>query len=151
MAKGVYMLLYRHRLVLVRDEEPAPYGASIRAPSDVGKAARAMLADEAVEVVLAFFLDQAQRVRGYLELGRGGFAHVDGDRRPLFAAALLAGATAVILVHNHPSGRVEPSDEDRALCRSLRQAGEILAVEVLDFVIVGEEGITSALEGGWLR
>ena len=50
--------------------------------------------------------------------------------------ACLSNASALILAHNHPSGDPTPSGEDRALSDRLRQAGELLGVDLLDFVIV---------------
>ncbi len=54
----------------------------------------------------------------------------------MFKAACLSNASGLILAHNHPSGDPTPSGEDRALSDRLRQAGELLGVDLLDFVIV---------------
>ena len=56
--------------------------------------------------------------------------------RDVFKAAVLSNASGLILAHNHPSGDPTPSGEDRALSDRLRQAGELLDVDLLDFVIV---------------
>ena len=56
--------------------------------------------------------------------------------RDTFKAAFLSNAAALVIAHNHPSGDPTPSGEDRALCERLRQAGELLGVTLLDFVIV---------------
>ena len=56
--------------------------------------------------------------------------------REVFKAAYLSNASALILAHNHPSGDPTPSGEDRALSDRLRQAGELLGITLLDFVIV---------------
>jgi DNA repair protein RadC len=60
--------------------------------------------------------------------------------RETFKPAILAGAAAIVLAHNHPSGDPEPSAEDVALTRRLASAGTLLGIEVLDHVIVGEDG-----------
>lgn len=60
--------------------------------------------------------------------------------RELFKPAILAGAAAVILCHNHPSGDPTPSAEDVALTQRLREAGRLLGIEALDHVILGEAG-----------
>jgi DNA repair protein RadC len=54
----------------------------------------------------------------------------------VFKGAILANAAAVILVHNHPSGEVEASEEDHTITRRLVQAGELIGIAVLDHVIV---------------
>ena len=56
--------------------------------------------------------------------------------RDVYKAACLSNAAALIVAHNHPSGDPTPSGEDRALSDRLRQAGELLGVDLLDFVIV---------------
>lgn len=63
--------------------------------------------------------------------------------REVFRPAIIASAAAVILVHNHPSGDPEPSEEDIALTGRLVQAGRILGIEVLDHVIVAKRGYVS--------
>ena len=60
--------------------------------------------------------------------------------REVFKAAVLANAAAIIVGHNHPSGSVEPSPEDRAVVELLEQAGELLGIAVLDSIIVGSTG-----------
>jgi DNA repair protein RadC len=60
--------------------------------------------------------------------------------RELFRPAIVAGAVAVVLSHNHPSGDPEPSAEDLALTRRLAAAGTMLGIEVLDHVVTGSAG-----------
>lgn len=68
--------------------------------------------------------------------------------REVFAGALLDRAAAVIVAHNHPSGSVSPSGEDRAVTRSLVSAGEILGIRVLDHVVFAPGTYHSFLESG---
>jgi DNA repair protein RadC len=58
--------------------------------------------------------------------------------RELFRPAVLAGAAAIVVTHNHPSGDPEPSAEDLALTRRLVAAGTLLGIELLDHVITGD-------------
>lgn len=66
--------------------------------------------------------------------------------REVFKEAILAHSAKVILVHNHPSGDLEPSEEDLAITKRLIEAGKILGIEVLDHVIVSKEGFLSFKE-----
>lgn len=59
------------------------------------------------------------------------------DPKSIFKAALLSNATAVMLIHNHPSGSCEPSHEDIATTDELIKAGNVLKISVLDHIIVG--------------
>ena len=60
--------------------------------------------------------------------------------REVFAPAIASSAASMILAHNHPSGDVTPSREDIELTRRMKQAGEILGIEVVDHLIVGGDG-----------
>lgn len=66
--------------------------------------------------------------------------------REVFQGAISKGAHTIILVHNHPTGDVTPSREDRAITRRLREAGEIIGIPVLDHIIVGDGRYHSFLE-----
>jgi DNA repair protein RadC len=70
--------------------------------------------------------------------------------REVFRAAILDGAGAIILAHNHPSGDPTPSSEDIRITRQLVEAGKILDIEVLDHVVVGrgERPFLSLRESG---
>lgn len=66
--------------------------------------------------------------------------------REVFKSAILSNAASVILLHNHPSGCPEPSNADFAVTKRLAAAGQLLGIQVLDHVIVAEEGIYSFRE-----
>ena len=63
--------------------------------------------------------------------------------REVFKPAVLASAASIVLVHNHPSGDPEPSEEDVSITKRLVDAGELLGIGVLDHVIVAERGVVS--------
>jgi DNA repair protein RadC len=57
--------------------------------------------------------------------------------------AVAGSAAGVIVAHNHPSGDPEPSPEDLAVTRRLREAGDLLGIELLDHLVVAERGYVS--------
>jgi DNA repair protein RadC len=71
--------------------------------------------------------------------------------REIFAQAVAARACAVIVAHNHPSGRLDPSPEDRDITERLRAAGELLGISLLDHLIFSQEGFISLVETGVLE
>jgi DNA repair protein RadC len=71
--------------------------------------------------------------------------------REVFRAAVQEGASAVILVHNHPSGDPRPSPEDRTVTRQLAEAGNLVGIPVLDHIIVGDGRYVSMAEEGGVR
>ncbi len=68
--------------------------------------------------------------------------------RVIFATALKATATSVIVSHNHPSGNLQPSSEDIRLTKKLKEAGKLLEIEVHDHLIVTENSFYSMAEEG---
>lgn len=70
--------------------------------------------------------------------------------REVFKGAVLNGSAAVILVHNHPAGDPNPSQEDIGVTERLSLAAEILGINILDHVIIGDAGYYSFFEGGKL-
>ncbi len=67
--------------------------------------------------------------------------------REVFVEAVRQRATAILVAHNHPSGNLEPSVEDRDVTRRLKQAGDIIGIKVLDHLVFSEDGYFSMLEG----
>lgn len=63
--------------------------------------------------------------------------------REVFRTAISRNANSVIVAHNHPSGSIEPSKEDKEITERLREAGDIMGIKVLDHVIVAKEGYYS--------
>lgn len=105
-----------------------------------------------VERFAALALDAQNRVIGWAVLGQGGLSQCGVSPREVFRWALLTGAAALVLVHNHPSGDPTPSADDIASTERLVRAGELLGVRILDHVIATAQGGTysSFLDGGLL-
>lgn len=70
--------------------------------------------------------------------------------REVFRMAIQYNAAAVILVHNHPSGNAEPSNDDIAVTRQIVQAGNIMEIPILDHIIIGDGTFTSLCELGYI-
>lgn len=68
--------------------------------------------------------------------------------REVFRKAIADNSSAVLLCHNHPSGQLEPSAEDRNITTRLKEAGEIIGIAVLDHIIVTKKGYYSFIEEG---
>ena len=68
--------------------------------------------------------------------------------REVFKMAVQLSATSIILVHNHPSGNLNPSQADKSLTEKLRDAGKILDINVLDHLIITEESYFSFADEG---
>lgn len=109
---------------------------------DSSDAARLMesFAIEPVESMAAILLDGKHSVLGVHIVARGHVTSVGVDPANMFRAALVVNAVAIIMVHNHPSGDPGFSGDDRKLTKRMRDAGDLLGIEVLDHIVVGVEG-----------
>ena len=67
--------------------------------------------------------------------------------REIFRAAIVAGASGIIILHNHPSGDCEPSSADLAVTRQLKNAAQIIGIDLIDHIIVGEKESDSLGQG----
>ena len=97
----------------------------------------ARLQHERVEVFFVIFLDQSSKVVADEELNRGTVNRVAGYPREIMRRCLDLDATAVILVHNHPTGIVEPSRGDMLFTQDVVRAASALGIAVHDHIIVG--------------
>ena len=89
------------------------------------------------EHCLLISLDVKHRLLGVATISIGSVCNTFMGPREIFREALLAGASAVFLAHNHPSGDPTPSSDDRQVTRRLAQAGVTLGIDVLDHLVVG--------------
>ena len=101
------------------------------------------LADLDHEEFWAVFMNNRNKVLGRQRISVGGQTDTGVDARILFRAALDAKATAVAVAHNHPSGTLKPSTNDRNLTRRLNDAGNLLGIKLTEHIIVaiGPKGV----------
>jgi DNA repair protein RadC len=92
------------------------------------------------EHLIRLDLDTQNRLIGEETVAIGTSDMVALSPREIFRGALLSGAKGIILIHNHPSGRMEFSDEDLACYKGIQEAGIIMGIKLLDFIIIGETG-----------
>jgi DNA repair protein RadC len=100
------------------------------------------------ERLVALLLDSSGRLLAEKDLEYGTVDRASVHPRNLLEKVVATNATAVILVHNHPGGRAEPSAEDLALTARLQELGKSLGFRVLDHFIVTEEAAISLRELG---
>ena len=94
------------------------------------------------------FLNNANRCLGILKVSQGGIASTLVDNRLIFGPALKSGACRIVLCHNHPSGKTDPSNADLKLTKKIIAAGKLLDIEVLDHIILTEDNHLSFSRDG---
>jgi DNA repair protein RadC len=92
------------------------------------------------ETVKAVLLDASNHVLGVMIAGVGGVTMCPVDVKLVLQAALTGNASNVILVHNHPSGNVQPSDCDDSLTRKVKEGCEAVGLTLLDHMVVIGDG-----------
>ena len=101
------------------------------------------------ECFFVLLLNTRRRVKAHVLVAHGTLDTILVHPREVFRAAITAGAAAVVLVHNHPSGEATPSEADIKVTRDLIRAGQLLKIDVLDHVIIGNGQRVSLKELGY--
>ena len=131
------------RVQLVR--EAGVKRAEISDAHDAVAVLRRYLEHEDREHFVTLMLDVKNQVIGIHTVSIGNLNSAIVSPREVFKAAILANAASIILGHNHPSGDTTPSPEDIQVTEILSQAGKLLQIDVLDHVIIGEDGAFCSL------
>ena len=105
---------------------------------------------ELIEEFKIILLNRRNRVLGMVNISQGGMAGTIADPKIIFAVALKACASGIILSHSHPSGESNPSDADLKLTRKLTEVGKLLDINILDHIIVCSESYFSFADEGLL-
>jgi len=101
------------------------------------------------ECFVILLLNTRRRVKGHALITIGTMDTLLVHPREVFRASVIASASAVVLMHNHPSGEPTPSDADIKVTRDLMRAGLLMKIEVLDHVILGNPKHCSLRELGY--
>lgn len=94
---------------------------------------------EMLEEVKILFLNKANGVLGIYDLSKGGISSSIIDNRLILSIALKTLASAIVVIHNHPSGNLKPSKADTDITKKLKSACELLDIILLDHLIVTKE------------
>lgn len=136
------------REVIVNYKHPKKIGVRLGDPIGVAKAIRKLLPDNRREHVIALYLDGSHVIVGYSVVSTGTANQAPVHPREIFQAAIACGACALIIAHNHPSGDITPSMQDRDVTKRIKEAGILLGIPLLDHVIVSSKSYTSFQERG---
>jgi DNA repair protein RadC len=121
----------------------------ISSPADVDGLLRGRIANRDRENFVVLLLNTKNEVIEMPTISVGTLSASLVHPREVFKPAIKASAASVILAHNHPSGKDEPSREDREVTQRMSDAAQIVGIEVLDHVILGD-GYFSMKEHGML-
>lgn len=95
---------------------------------------------EEVKIIL---LNRAHIVLGMYEMSKGGVSGTVVDIKIILGVALKCNASSIVVVHNHPSGNLQPSEPDKSITKKLKEACKLLDLNLLDHLIITKQGYYS--------
>jgi DNA repair protein RadC len=119
---------------------------SISSPSEVAKAFIPLFRDEVREKFIVVSLNAANKIIRYNIISVGNLTGSIVHPREVFRIAIENNSANIILMHNHPSGNIEPSKEDFKITKKLVEAGKLLDISVYDHIIIGNNNYYSFIE-----
>lgn len=105
---------------------------------------------ELIESFIGIYLDNNMNVIGWAKISTGGTNYTLVDTKVVFKYAVDMLACHIVAVHNHPSGNLTPSREDKALTERIAEGSKLLSMRLVDHVIVSKEGHYSFHDHGLL-
>jgi len=105
---------------------------------------------ELQEVAKMILLNRNNSVLGIYEISKGGIAGTILDLKIVLSVTLKCNASSIILLHNHPSGNLNPSESDKKITRRIKNACELLDLKLLEHLIISKSGYFSFVEDGLL-
>lgn len=125
---------------------PVTAPAAVTGPEAVVETVREIVGDELREHFVAIYLDGRHRPIGWRVVSIGTQTASLVHPRETFQAAVMLGACALVVAHNHPSGDSSPSREDADVTQRLAEAGDVLGIQLLDALVVAADGFYSFRE-----
>lgn len=122
----------------------------ITCSKDIYEIFQPMMCDLVQEEFWVLLLNHAAKVIDKVRISTGGIDATHADVRTILREALLQRATQIVLAHNHPSGNIRPSQQDKTLTEDVRKAARTMNIRLLDHVIVCEEKYYSFSDEGQL-
>jgi DNA repair protein RadC len=122
--------------------------SAVSSPEDVYNELKAKARGKMKEYFWAVLLDTRNKIIKSVEISIGSLDSSIVHPRELFKEAISASASSIIVAHNHPSGNPQASQEDIKLTKRLKESGEIIGIEIVDHIILGEERFLSMKREG---
>lgn len=122
----------------------------IKSSNELATFLQVKLKDYPYEIFGVVYLNKSNKINHFEMISKGGMTSTVVDPRILFKKAFEVEATSIVLCHNHPSGSLKPSRHDEELTQKIKEAGKYLDIQVIDHIIVSEEGYFSFADEGLL-
>jgi DNA repair protein RadC len=127
-----------------------PDVTQIKCSKDVADIFQPLLADLPHEEFWILFLNRSNRVINRMKLSQGGVSGTVTDVRMIMKKAVEFLASGIIVCHNHPSGNLNPSESDSKITQKIKEAGNLLDIQLLDHIIISDKDYYSFADNGVL-
>jgi DNA repair protein RadC len=122
----------------------------IRSSKDVADIFQPLLSDLLHEEFWILFLNRSNRVISRMKLSQGGISGTVTDVRIVMKKAIECLASGIIVCHNHPSGNLNPSESDSKITQKIKEAGNLMDIQLLDHLIISDKDYYSFADNGML-
>ncbi len=122
----------------------------VKSSTDIAEYLRQQFQYKKHEVFAVVFLNNANKINHFEIVSEGGITGTIADPRIIIKKALLHDAVSIVLCHNHPSGSIKPSMQDKTITEKIKAAAIQLDIKVIDHIIVSAEGYYSFADSGLL-
>jgi DNA repair protein RadC len=126
------------------------YVAQIRSSKDVSDIFQPLLSDLMHEEFWILFLNRSNKVITQMKLSQGGLSGTVTDVRMIMKKAVECLASGIIVCHNHPSGNLNPSESDSKITQKIKEAGNLMDIQLLDHLIISDKDYYSFADNGLL-
>lgn len=117
--------------------------STIGGSKDVFNYFMAIVEDYKYEGFWILLLNRANKIIKHVQISEGGVSGTIADPKKIFKLSIENGASGIILCHNHPSGNIKPSEQDLKLTKKIVEGGQLLDINVLDHLIIGDNNFFS--------
>lgn len=135
------------RVKLGESEQKYP-SKTIKYPEDIFNSFKFLFQDSPVELFVVIHLKTSNEVSGYETVTKGLLNQTLVHPREVYRSAILRNAASIVICHNHPSGNIQPSQEDISMTKQIVDSGKILGIPCQDHIIFGYEKYYSFVESG---
>ena len=133
-----WKICQRVRISMVKEKKMKYEAVSM--PTDAVDISKRVIGDSDRELVVVLCLDAKNQINAVNIAGMGSLNNAVVHPREIFKPAILSNASGIIFVHNHPSGDVKPSEDDRKTTERIKKAGDILGIPLVDSIVIGDNG-----------
>lgn len=126
----------------------SPENPQIKCSRDVADIFQPLLGDLPYEEFWILFLNRSNKVINRMKLSQGGVSGTVTDVRIVLKKAVECLASGIIVCHNHPSGNLNPSESDSKITRKIKEAGDLLEIQLLDHLIITDRDYYSFADNG---